>query len=255
MTRRFKAILCVVLVLFAPGGCFAAIAAGACATGTTGNSAGLATPACNLSAGQLVYIACSNFGGTLTGTPVADSVGGNTWVQDGTTGSTVATSRISLFHSVLAAGGASMTVHCNYTAAVDSAVAIQNFTGAGTAGNEDGASNGSGTSTAPNSGSITPTQSGDVIVGASTHDSTPTTTKGTNFTESFKSDATSLAQPIELEYHIKTDSAAEAADWTLSASNAWVSVAGMFKVAGGASPTPSTDKRQKLERIDPGGDE
>jgi hypothetical protein len=151
--QSFKAILCVVLVLFAPGGCFAAIAAGACATGTTGNGSGVATPACNLSAGQLVYLGCSSFNGTFTGTPVTDSVGGNSWVQDGTTGSTTATGKIALFHTVLTNGGATITAQCNYTAAVDSGVAWQNFTGNAAAGNTDGtASNGSGSSNAPNSG-------------------------------------------------------------------------------------------------------
>jgi hypothetical protein len=205
-----------------------------------GNSAGKPTPACNLSAGQLVYVGCSSFNGTFTGTPVSDSVGGNTWVQDGTTGTTAGTGKVALFHSVLAAGGASMTVQCNYTGAVDSGVAIQNFTGNAAAGNTDGtAANGSGTSTTPNSGNVTPTQTGDVLVGVTTHDNAPTTTKGTNFTESFKSDATSLAQPIELEYHIKTDSAAEAADWTLNTSNSWVAVAGMYKAAAASACTPT----------------
>jgi hypothetical protein len=64
-----------------------------------------------------------------------------------------------------------------------------------------------------------------------THDNAPTTTKGANFFEVFKSDATSLAQPIELECHIKTDSAAEAADWSLNTSNSWAAVAGMYKAA------------------------
>jgi hypothetical protein len=189
MARVFKIILCLALVvLIAPGGCFGAIAAGACATGTTGNGSGVATPACNLSAGQLVYLGCTSFNGTFSGTPVTDSVGGNTWVQDGTTGSTTATGKVALFHTVLTNGGASITAQCNYIAAVDSGVAWQNFTGNAAAGNTDGTpSNGSGTSNAPNSGTITPTQPGDVICGVKTHDNAPTTTKGANFFEVFKS--------------------------------------------------------------------
>jgi hypothetical protein len=166
---QLKKLAAVLLLLTLPGYC--AITAGACATGATGNSAGKPTPACNLSAGQLVYVGCSSFNGTFTGTPVSDSVGGNTWTQDGTTGTTAGTGKVALFHSVLAAGGASMTVQCNYTGAVDSGIAIQNFTGNAAAGNTDGtAANGSGTNTAPNSGNVTPAQTGDVLVGATTHD-------------------------------------------------------------------------------------
>jgi hypothetical protein len=116
--------------------------------------------------GNWFISAVPTFNGTFTGTPVTDSVGGNTWVQDGTTGTTAGTGKVALFHSVLAAGGASMTVQCNYTGAVDSGVAIQNFTGNAAAGNTDGtAANGSGTSTTPNSGNVTPTQTGDVFAG------------------------------------------------------------------------------------------
>jgi hypothetical protein len=155
---------------------------GSLCDGNNGNSAGLAHSACNLSAGQLVYVGCSNFNGTFTGTPVSDSVGGNTWVQDGSTGTTAGTGKVALFHSVLTAGGASMTVQCNYTAAVDSGIAIQNFTGNAAASNTDGtAANGSGSSNTPNSGNVTPTQTGDVFVGVTTHDNAPDDDKRYNF--------------------------------------------------------------------------
>jgi hypothetical protein len=244
----FKVALFLLIAVLLASPAFGTITAGACHTGATGHGTTITTPTCNLAAGSLVYVACSDFGATFTATPITDSVGGNAWNQVSTSQTTPGTARVSMWYSVLTNGGATMTVSCNYTAAIDADIGIQDFTGNPPAGNADGSNPGSGNSTSPSSGSMTPSATGDVIVGAKTHDGSPTTTVGTNFTSAFCNDGTTNAQPLCLEYHIKTDSAAEAATYTLSVANNWVVVGGMYR-ATALAPTISVSKRKKIEKL------
>jgi hypothetical protein len=238
--------LLLIIAIAAPA--FGAITAGACHTGATGHGSTITTPTCNLAAGSLVYVGCSDFTATFTGTPISDSVGGNVWNQVGSSATTPGGGRITLWYSVLTNGGATMTVSCNYTAAVDADIGIQNFTGNPGAGNADGSTPGSGNSTSPSAGTLTPSETGEVIVGLKTHDSSPTTTVGASYTSAFLSDSTTNAQPISLEYHIKTDAVAEAPNWTLSVANNWVAIGGMYR-ATAFPATISVNKRKKIEKL------
>lgn len=211
--------------------CPAAITcAGAEQTGTSGTGASLTSPSITTSAGDVAFVGCAMF--NTTPNAVTDSKG-NSWAQIGSTQGTT-TGVISLWRSVLTSTGAGHTFTCNPAANSDQGIAVMACAGVNSTP-DDGNNGGTATSTSISSGNITPSVANDVIVGVTTVDGNPSSiTEGTNFTRAFQSLATSSAQPISMEYHIKTDSAAEAATWTLSPSSKWYAVAGMFKPTAAA---------------------
>lgn len=212
------------------GACFAQITAGT-GTGTQGTGASLTSSGITTVTGQLVAVACAAFNQNINAP--TDSKAGNTWTQCGSTRTTAGTARVALFWSILVLGGAAHTFTCHPAASSDQGIAVQQFNGVVSSSPTDTAGAGTtGSSGAPSTGNITVAVANDVIVGALTNDDAPpTVTKAATYTETFNGVSTTASQPVELEYHIKTDAIAEAATWTLSPSGGWGAQACAFKPA------------------------
>ena len=158
-------------------------------------------------------------------------------------GNTYTSSVISAFdtpgNSTVGVGYAHVTNpgSCTVTITIDSSATIRfsasEFSGVVTSSAVDKTASGSGSSTTPNAGSMTPVSNGQLFYSVTHSNSSETYTAGTDFTLNHTVPSGAGAQRLAAERYIQTTAASHASDFTKTTSGSWSCAAATFKEAGG----------------------
>lgn len=135
-----------------------------------------------------------------------------------------------IFYFANTAGGAN-TVTFTFTGGTPTdRCSVAEFSGAATSSPLDQTNHAEGSSTTPTSGSITPTQDGELLVCVATGDGGAVYTAGTDFSKNINvPDATNTR--IGGEYYIQPTAAAHNGTWSIASSQNWTSEIASFKAA------------------------
>src|SRR6202521_1580841 len=168
---------------------------------------------------------------------VVDS-NGNTYRQAAQIGFTSSAVTLAIYYAENIKGGAN-TVTVSDTVSGPFRFAILEYSGVATANSLDGTAMATGTSSLPNSGNVTTTASGDLLLGAVATTNPGTYTAGTGY----KLEEFVPAEPntkLTAEDQIQTSAGTAAVTASLSGSDVCVAVLPAFKAAGGTAGVPST---------------
>jgi len=199
--------------------------------GTTASSS-LAFPAANTAGNWIgVLIRASGIGQVFS---VSDTRG-NTYRQAVQFTETVDGNTIGIFYAENVAAGTN-TVTVSDTTSGTLRFAILEYAGVSRTGSIDGAKAAQGTSAAPNSGAITTTANGDLVLGLISTANSATFTAGSGFTiqERVPTSGTKLIA----EDQRQAAAGAVAATATLSGSDVWSSAVSAFRAGSTGGPTP-----------------
>jgi|GEM_PF-894273 len=191
--------------------------------------------------GNLLVVSISSWPATPSASPIKDSLG-NTFSAAGPLEKTSGGGYSQIFYAKNIIGGTDTVTFSVSSSGSALSIAAAEFSGLDSNAPLDTTKGAIGGSNSPSTGSFTPTASGDLLIGAGTHDAVVTTTAGTGFT--MIADATEGAsgqQPLAMEYQILSGSAATSTSFKLSSSTSWAQNGALFKIATGpADTTPPT---------------
>jgi hypothetical protein len=187
-------------------------------------------------AGNLIVCGVGAYNGVTTCT--ASDNQGNTWAQavqrlSGGTGE-----RSSLHYAVATTSSGTFTVTVNPSgASSDITIVIAEFSGNASSSVLGNTNNGGGTSTSPSSGSVSTTESGELVVGNVSHaGSDRTITEGGGWTLIREDEGGSAHMPISMIYQIVPSASSVTATWTLGTGAVeWMAVAAAFKPSAAAA--------------------
>jgi hypothetical protein len=148
------------------------------------------------------------------------------------------TDTVGLFYAENIAGGAN-TVTVSDTALDTLRFAILEYSGVATSGSLDGVAVTQGNSASPNSGSVTTTANGDLLLGAIMTAGAETYTAGIGY----RTEESVPAEPgtkLITEDRVQATAGAAAASATLGMANPWAAAIAAFKVAGSGGATAPT---------------
>lgn len=187
----------------------------------------------NVAAGSLLICLMNCYSGNDGGSSVSDNVNGAYtklyWANNGSMS-------CALFYKVNSGAGATtVTANCGDVGGSTSIVIIE-AAGIVTSSPVDGSPGfdaNTGSSTSPSGGPLTPTQTGDLLIGNTTNDTIADTSISTptNYTELQKYTDGNSFIPIEACYRVYGSISADTVTWTLGASKAWVGAIAAFKAA------------------------
>ena len=192
--------------------------------------------------GNLVVVFLGHSGGGASTdklTSVTDNQGGsNTWTIVRRAGPDTNGTNAAIAYSMLAVASGTFTVTANFSAAIFPTIAISEFSGVA-ASPADGGNSGSGSSTAPAGGSVTPSQAGDLFVSVGSDNSgasdTYTIPSGWDGKRGELNNGATF-QTLYSASKIATDAAAQTSTWSTGVSHVWVVAIQAFKAAASGGP-------------------
>jgi subtilisin family serine protease len=203
---------------------------------TSSASSLLATFTTNVTSGNLIVAAVSSWPNVPTATGITDSRG-NTYVRVGAVLSTGGGAKTALYYAKNFSNGANTLTYSASGTGNEMSIVIAEFAGIDLNNPVDASAGTTGTSNAPNSGNMTPIVSGDLVIGAGTHDNTTVTTAGSGFTMvAIATEDSNSHQPVAMEYKVLSGTPLTAATFTLASSMNWGQNGVLFK----ARPTGIT---------------
>lgn len=169
---------------------------------------------------------------TLPAITVSDNQG-NTYslVTSQVTGGNQAGAYLYRAYNVTASG--TFTVTVAPASATDITVSIASWTDVYTAGSpNDGSTQAIATSTSADSGSITTTDAGDIVIGVLSHaGSNATLTEGGTYTLLYENEGGSTNAPISVIYKLPGSTGSYNATWTIANTVTWLALIAAFKPA------------------------
>jgi hypothetical protein len=198
-------------------------------TTTTGARTLAGTLPATVTAGNLIVVSASGWGGLPAAAPVTDNLG-NRYTAAGTRRNTSGSSWSVIYYASNAIAGATTVTFTTAATGTQISMVVAEFSNVAAAAPLDVATGATGTGTAPASGNMTPTVTGDLAIGAGTHDVTTTTTAGTGFTlVAPPQEDGNTHQPLAMEYQVLTGTAAVNARFTIANSAPWAQCGALFK--------------------------
>jgi|GEM_PF-5385377 len=188
-----------------------------------------------VTSGNLIVVTIASWPNAPTN--VTDTVG-NAYSLAGAVTTDGGGAKTSIYYAKNITGGTD-SVKVSTASGTEITVDVAEFAGADPTSPLDATAGGSGNSTAPSSGSMSPAASGELIVGVSTHDAQNTVTSaGTGFTMVANPIDNPLNnQPAAMEYQVQAVAAPIAAAFTLGTADNWGARGATFKAAA-QGPTP-----------------
>jgi|GEM_PF-2110462 VCBS repeat-containing protein len=178
-------------------------------------------------AGNLIMVAVSSWPNQPSS--ITDSLGNVYTAVAAPKKSSGANAYTALYYAKNIKGGADTVTFKNSGTGNDLSVIITEFSGANLTSPLDAALSSSGSSSTPTSGNMTPTATGDLVVGATTHNNTEVTSAGTGFTIIIATEDNQTYQSLAMEYKTQPTTSAVAANFSLSRSDGWAVVGALFK--------------------------
>ena len=180
----------------------------------------------SVTAGNLIVVSVSGWPNNTIA--VSDNRGNSYSIAGNVLTSSGAYSAIYYAKNVVA-GTTTVTVRTGRSGAQISMV-VAEFSGVDTVSPLDSAAGAVGTGTAPSSGSMTPTNAGDLVIGSGTHNGNTVTTAGSGFTMiAIPTEDSNTHQPLAMEYRVLTGTPATAATFSLGTSYGWTQNGALFK--------------------------
>jgi hypothetical protein len=211
---------------------------------TTTTGANAVTFTSTPTAGNLIVVCVTYFGGGSDYfSSIADNKS-NTYTQVGSTLHANATSDYCrVYYAKNITSSATFTITVNFTGSPgsgDTMVAIHEYSGADTTAPLDSVNPGAtGSGTAVSPGAVTPTVNGCLIFSGGCDDSganaTPTANTGGGYTLRQHQDDASSHERIYTEDFVQTTAASTTASFTIGASSHWAVQAAVFKPSGAAA--------------------
>jgi hypothetical protein len=180
------------------------------------------------SAGDLIAVAIA---WNSASTPSVSDDKNNVYAMAGTPVVTGAGNHVAIFYAknILASGSPVVTFTLTNPGAQQSVV-IAEFSGTSTGTPLDGSALNTGTGTTANSNPFTPTQSGDIVFGASSYDATSTLAAGNGYTMvAVVPDGGALDVPLAAEFKIYNSVNPVSASFTMGVTESWATLAAGFR--------------------------
>jgi chitodextrinase/sulfur relay (sulfurtransferase) DsrF/TusC family protein len=182
-----------------------------------------------ITTGNLVVVAISCWPSAPATTAITDNLG-NTYTLAGQTRRTASGAYTGIWYAKSVVGGTATITFRTASGGSELSMVAAEFSGANTAAPLDAATGATGSSSAPSSGNMTPSATGDLVIGAGTHDGTEVTSAGSGFTLiAVTSENSNVYQPLAMEFKIQATTSATAATFSLSKSDTWAQAGALFK--------------------------
>jgi hypothetical protein len=125
----------------------------------------------------------------------------------------------------------------NSAGAGQMSIVVAEFSGIDTTSPLDGYQSAKGTNATPNSGNVTPSGSGDLVIGVGTHDGNVITSSGSSFNMvGIATEDDITHQNLAMEYRLHSGASAISSNFDLSNSTSpWAQIVALFKANGGGS--------------------
>jgi hypothetical protein len=239
ITKKYKipltvviAALCVVIIFGVIPRAHAAITSVQSRSTTTSSATSLALAfTSNITAGNAIIVtAVQPFG--LTATAIHDSLG-NTYSEAGFPITTDSSKDVGIFYALNVTGGADTITFNDSCGPCAMSMVIAEFSGILGFDNATGNAATFPGDTSPNSTSLTPSVSGELLIGALTQDSYPTVTPDAGFTNIATVGNATPTFPDSTEYQILSSTSAISASYTLGTAATWAIEGALFTPQGG----------------------
>jgi len=192
-----------------------------------------------VSSGNLIVVSVSGWPNLPASTAVTDSLG-NTYSIAGTVFTSQGAYSAIYYAKDVIGGSDTVTVNTVKSGGQISMV-VAEFYGADTASPLDQTAGTAGSGTTPTSGMMTPSMSGELVIGSGTHNGNTTTTPGSGFTLiAIPTEDSNSHQPLAMEYEVLSGNQQTAATFSLAVGYPWTQNGVMFKpaVTQGPDNTP-----------------
>jgi YVTN family beta-propeller protein len=201
---------------------------------TTGSAALAATLPVAATNGNTIVVTASGFPAPAS-ISISDTLG-NTYTLAGTIATSSANEFVAIYYAKNIRAGTD-TITLAGSASGQFSMTAAEFSGLDTTSPLDGSATAQGSNAAPSSGLMTPSTSGDLVIGAATHGFTTTTTAGAGFTMlAVATEDDAAHQPLATEYQTLAGTNPIAASFSLAASGSWLVNAALFKPAANTPP-------------------
>jgi len=196
----------------------------------------------SLSSGSLIVASVSSWPNKPAAAAISDSHS-NAFILAGAIQQTSGKSYTAIYYAKnFSLGGDTLTFTTGGSSGGQMSLAISEFSGVDLSTTPiDGTAGAHGSSSAPSSGSMTPSAAGDLVIGAGTHDATTVTTAGIGFSMIvIATEDGDSHQSLAMEYQVLAGASPLAATFSLAASAPWAQAGALFKAAsqGVQSPAP-----------------
>jgi hypothetical protein len=184
----------------------------------------------SVTSGNLIVVSVSGWPNLPAATPVTDSLGNTYSIAGNVLVSNGAYSAIYYAKNVRA-GTDTVTVNTVKTGGQISMV-VAEFSGVDTLSPLDRTAGTVGSGTAPSSGTMTPTLSGELVIGSGTHNGSTITSSGTGFSMiAIATEDSNTHQPLAMEYKVLSDAAQTSSTFSLASGYPWTQNGTLFKTA------------------------
>ncbi len=198
---------------------------------TSGASSLATTFTSSVTQGNFILVTASGWpnGGTIA---VTDSRG-NAYTRAGNIQLTSGNSFTAIFYAKNVIGGTDTVTLSNGVSGTQLSVTISEFSGVDRVSPLDSVVGVSGSGTTPSSGNLTPTVTGDLVIGTGTHDvSNIVTSPGSGFTMlAIATEEGTSHQPLATEYRVINNTSPLPANFSLSSGGPWAQIGALFKAA------------------------
>jgi hypothetical protein len=144
----------------------------------------------------------------------------------------------SLYYAISKGGSATITV--KPTSSQQLSMVAAEFSGINQDNPLDASTGNIGSSDTPSSGTMTPSQAGDLLIGGGSHDANTTTSAGTGMTMiGIATEDSDSHQPADMDYRVSANMSPIAGTFSLAGSALWVQNAALFRAAPALSATAS----------------
>lgn len=187
-----------------------------------------ATLPSRVTAGNLIVVSVSGWPNLPASPAVTDSLGNSYNIAGNVLLSQGAYSAIYYARNVT--GGSDAVTVRTVSAGGQITMAVAEFSGVDTVSPLDKTAGIVGSGTTPSSGTMTPLQSGELVIGSGTHNGNTVTTAGSGFTMiAVPTEDSNTHQPLAMEYQVLNSVTPTAATFTLATAYAWTQNGALFK--------------------------